>query len=264
MARRSAYAWAPRLWIPLRVRVALWILLNSVTMNGGVHPSNAERPGPGEPGADKLQQALGPDQSQRASNPAQPKGPGPEFLPPQAPPPRYPSPPPAANRYRPPSGRVSGAIFIAVVALVIAAMALTTYLDTRPRQPAASPAPAASTLPVPPNDKTVYFNSSEGRGELELLDQYWTDIGGTTYSMIQVRITSHRGNLTFWLGMFDPANAVVEASPQHSRQPTLIHGRVASGATRTGWAAFPMERGTTTLVMQNDLNESVIALRVPA
>lgn len=224
-------------------------------MNGGEHPSNTERPTPGTPGADKLPWTFGPDQ---------PTGPGPEFLPPQAPPPPSASPPLTSHRYRPPSGRISGAILIAVVALVIAAMALTTYLDTRPRQPASSPAPAASTLPVPPNDKTVYFNSSEGRGELELLDQYWTDIGGATYSMIQVRITSHRGNLTFWLGMFDPGNAVVEASPQHSRQPTLIHGRVASGATRTGWAAFPMERGNTTLVMQNDLNESVIALRVPA
>jgi hypothetical protein len=201
---------------------------------------------------------------------------GPEFAPPTAPlaPPSGPVPPTA---YRPPIGpppsRIPAlvtAVAVGVVALVVIAASLVAHhADTHIATP---PDSARVVVPTPterPN--RIEFSTSTGSGELVLVERRWVDGGNPepengSYLKVEIEIDCTAGTIDYDpenFQAFDHNGDLFGLLLDEADEPVLEIGTLEAGMQARGGLAFDIPHGDVTLLMSEDNDQSVTALRVP-
>jgi hypothetical protein len=213
---------------------------------------------------------------------------GPEFVPwvpaPQQappPPPAWPPPPPTAGRSSRPGSRrpavITAVAVLLVVAVVIAGTVVARYSDTHIAAPVAASQPAPSSVassagrPTGLNGDRIDFLTSEGTGQLILLDWSWSPTGrmpptSGDYLRVQVEVVCSSGVVEYgpnYFQVFDNSGQLMDATTDGTDGPALEIGTLEAGESVRGAMAFDLSRGEATLLMSDGLDQTVTALRIP-
>ena len=201
---------------------------------------------------------------------------GPEFVP--APPlsaPPAPQPPvvPVRSWAGPPRSRVPTLVTtlsVALVAIVVVVASLVAHhADTHVAAP--RPAPPVVLPSVTERPDRIEFTTSTGSGELILLRRTWAEDGFPvpaygTYLKVEVEIACTAGSLAYDpnnFQAFDHTGRLFGLSLDNADDPPLEIGTLDAGMRVRGSLAFDIPHGDVTLLMSEDNEQSVTALRVP-
>jgi len=216
----------------------------------------------------------------RQADPVEPAGmgakpSGPEFLPAaQSQTADALPPPPTAAVRTPPSqqrSRIPDLISMALIAfvalIVLAASAIARYGDTH--LVARAPEPSIRAERSTPNE--IEFMTPHGRGRLILLSRNWRDTGreppaNGSYLQLEVRIICTAGHLgydPYNFQAFDHTGELFDVAEAGLTENVLGVGELFEGETVDGYLAFDIPRGEVTLLMSDDTEESITALKVP-
>jgi hypothetical protein len=183
-------------------------------------------------------------------------------------------PPPgrSARSMAKPTSRLPTVISLAViflVAVVVAAASLVAnFADTQVR------APVSSKQPIPQiaaQGDRIEFTTSEGSGELILLRHTWLSSGQVppssgSYLRVEVELTCIAGAVDFDpynFQVFDQTGRLFETAIEGAGDSMLDTGTLYAGERVRGTIAFDMPRSEATLLMSDDANQTVTALKVP-
>jgi hypothetical protein len=168
---------------------------------------------------------------------------------------------------------VVSVLAIALVASVVGVASLVArYADTQVALPVRSVAPASA----PSRDDQIDFTSSTGSGRLIMIDHSWTSGGGLdpstghpstgSYLRIQVELVCATGTVDYDpynFQAFDQGGRLFELAVEGADDPLLEVGTLQAGERVRGTLAFDMPRGDATLLMSDESDQTVTALRVP-
>jgi hypothetical protein len=158
---------------------------------------------------------------------------------------------------------------ILVVAVIVAAASLVAHrADTQVR------APVASTQPVPPvttQGDRIEFTTSEGSGQLVLIRHSWLTTGPVppasgSYLRVEVELTCTAGLVDYDpynFQVFDQTGRLFETAIDGAGAAMLEAGILRPGERVRGTIAFDMPQSEATLLMSDDSNQTVTALKVP-
>ena len=158
---------------------------------------------------------------------------------------------------------------ILVVAGVVAWASLVAHFsDTQVS------APVSSSRPIPqvsaPGDR-IEFTTSEGSGQLILLRHSWLASGQVPptsgrYLQVEVELTCTRGAVDYDpynFQVFDQTGRLFETAIEGAGDSMLETGTLRPGERVRGTIAFDMPHSEATLLMSDDSNQTVTALKVP-
>jgi hypothetical protein len=197
-----------------------------------------------------------------------PWAPAPGDAPPIGPPP----PARSARSMAKPTSRLPTVISVAViflVAVVVAAASLVAnFADTQVR------APVGSKQPIPQigaQGDRIEFTTSEGSGQLILLSHTWLSSGQVppssgSYLRVEVELTCIAGAVDFDpynFQVFDQTGRLFETAIDGAGDAMLESGTLYPGDRVRGTIAFDMPHSEATLLMSDDSNQTVTALKVP-
>ena len=225
-----------------------------------------------EPGERTQADGMGPVPSGPSFLPWYPAaGPGPRSAVPG--PPLGPSP---GGRSRPPGGPPPGrlgavltVVAVGVVALVVAVASLVArYADTHIAAPAVTSPPSASAAA---SEDRIQFTTTKGTGELIMLTREWISDGAGppasgSYLRIEVELVCSSGRVDYDpynFQVFDRSGDLFELAVDGAGSALLDVGTLRSGERVRGTVAFDLPRGEATLLMSDDSDQTVTALRVP-
>jgi hypothetical protein len=216
----------------------------------------------------------------RQADPVQPAGmgsnpSGPEFLPAAPPPPDAALPPPTTATRAPERQRshwpdIISVALIAVVALIIlVASVVARYGDTHVAAPAPVTEPTIRPDPFQPNE--IEFMTPNGSGRLILLSRNWRDAGreppaNGSYLQLEVKIICTEGRLgydPYNFQAFDHNGELFDVAEAGLTEDVLGVGDLLEGQSVHGYLAFDIPRGEVTLLMSDDSEQSITALKVP-
>jgi hypothetical protein len=202
---------------------------------------------------------------------------GPSFVPwapaPGDTPPIKPPPPPrttGSTAWR--ASRLPTVITIAVIFLVAAVVAVASLVANFGDTHVA--APATSTQPVPQTTAQgdrIEFTTSEGTGQLVLLTHSWVSTGqepptSGSYLRVEVELTCTAGSVDYDpynFQVFDQTGRLFETAIEGAGGMMLDTGTLYAGERVRGTIAFDMPHSEATLLMSDDANQTVTALKVP-
>ena len=202
---------------------------------------------------------------------------GPEFLPAGPPPPQ---PPPslvptgawraetAPHRRWP--GVLSVSLIVVVALVVLAATAVARYRDTHVAAPA--PVTVPSIQADPPSRGQIEFTTPEGTGRLVLLSRSWRETAreqplNGSYLVVEVKIlctAGHVGYDPYNFQAFDHTGELFDVVDAGVSRQVLGVGELSEGQSTRGFLAFDIPRGEVTLLMSDDADQSITALKIPA
>jgi hypothetical protein len=202
---------------------------------------------------------------------------GPHFLPAAAPPVAE---PPSAQ-IRPASARVGrphnprwpdvlSVALIGIVALVVlVASVVARYRDTHVAAPPPQTAPTIHA--EPPAGGEIEFTTPEGSGRLVLLSRSWRDTGreppaNGSYLLVEVKIicsAGHFGYDPYNFQAFDHTGELFDVAEAGVTRQVLGVGELFEGQSTRGFLAFDLPRGEVTLLMSDDSEQSITALKIP-
>ena len=202
---------------------------------------------------------------------------GPEFLPAGPPPPQ---PPPslvptgawraetAPHRRWP--GVLSVSLIVVVALVVLAATAVARYRDTHVAAPA--PVTVPSIQADPPSRGEIEFTTPEGTGRLVLLSRSWRETAreqplNGSYLVVEVKIlctAGHVGYDPYNFQAFDHTGELFDVVDAGVSRQVLGVGELSEGQSTRGFLAFDIPRGEVTLLMSDDADQSITALKIPA
>ena len=202
---------------------------------------------------------------------------GPSFLPwspvPTPEPNREP-PPPLSIPPRPSSSRLPtliSAAAIALVAAVVVAASLFAYVgDNRvTRIPSVQ---VAEPPGVVTQEDRIDFISNDGTGQLTMLTRSWVRDGRVppssgTYLRVEVELICATGQVDYDpynFQAFDQSGRLFEMAVEGTAGRVLSVGTLRAGERTRGVIAFDMPRGEATLLMSDDADQTVTALKVPS
>ena len=158
---------------------------------------------------------------------------------------------------------------ILLVAIVVAAASFVAHLaDTHVS------APVASEQPVPQitaHGDRIQFTTSEGSGQLILVRHSWVTDGQTpptsgSYLRVEVELICDAGAVDYDpynFQVFDQTGQLFETAIEGAGYSMLETGTLHAGERVSGTVAFDMPRSEATLLMSDDSNQTVTALKVP-
>jgi hypothetical protein len=199
---------------------------------------------------------------------------GPSFLPwTPAEPPRPPLPAPdrAGPSLGPPRSRwpaVISVLAIVLVAAVVAGASLVAYwADTHT---AAPPRPETHPSLTSPPDR-IDFVSNDGTGQLIMRTRSWVSDGRVpptsgSYLRVEVELVCTSGEVDYGpynFQAFDRSGQLFEMTVDGTGGRVLSVGTLQAGERIRGTIAFDMPRGEVTLLMSDDSENTVTALKVP-
>jgi hypothetical protein len=164
-----------------------------------------------------------------------------------------------------------------VTAVVVAGSAVARYADTHIAAPVA-PSRVAPQLPqTSPSsqfvqgDDRIAFITTEGAGELVLVDRSWSETGRTpplsgNYLRVEIELVCSSGVVAYSpdnFQAFDSSGFQVDVSTDGIDGPVLGMGTLQVGEHVQGAMAFDMVRGEATLLMSDGLDQTVTALKIP-
>jgi hypothetical protein len=159
---------------------------------------------------------------------------------------------------------------IGIVALVVAlASAVAYHSDTHIAAP--TPVTVPSIHADTPNRAEIEFNTPRGTGKLILLSRTWQDGGGprpANGSYLQVRVeiiclTGHIGYDPYNFQAFDASGELFDVDESGVTDHLLGVGELSPGQTVRGAVAFDIPHGEVTLLMSDDSEQSITALKIP-
>lgn len=200
---------------------------------------------------------------------------GPSFLPsspavhagPESRPPVIPAPTGPPRSFRP---TVISVLVIAFVAAVVAGASMFAYWgDTHvvaPTRPPVAP-PVYSSAP-----DRVDFDSSEGSGQLIMRTRSWvsdTQMPPTSgqYLRVELELICTEGEVDYdpyLFQAFDRSGKLFEMAVDGAGGRLLSVGTLSAGEQVRGAVAFDIPRGEVTLLMSDDSDNTVTALRIPS
>jgi hypothetical protein len=159
---------------------------------------------------------------------------------------------------------------IGIVALVVAlGSAVAYHSDTHIAAP--TPVTVPSIHANAPNHAEIEFSTPRGTGKLILLSRTWQDGGGSrpaNGSYLQVRVeiiclTGHIGYDPYNFQAFDASGELFDVDESGVTDQLLGVGELSPGQTVRGAVAFDIPHGEVTLLMSDDSEQSITALKVP-
>ena len=189
-----------------------------------------------------------------------------EATPPQLPPPGTDRPSLGPPRSRRPA--VISILAIVLVAAVVAAASVVAYWsDTHV---AAPPRPEIRPSVASPPDR-IDFVSDEGTGQLILRTRSWVSDGVVppdygSYLRVEVELVCTSGEVDYdpyHFQAFDRSGQLFEMEKNGAAGRELGVGTLRAGERIRGIVAFDMPRGEVTLLMSDDSENTVTALKVP-
>ena len=180
----------------------------------------------------------------------------------------------SADAYAPARRRLSAAnivtvAVIAIVALVVGvATAVARYGDTHIAAPA--PVRVPSVHPEAPTHTQIDFTTPHGTGKLILLSRSWQDgiRRQAAHSYLEVRVqivctSGHVGYDPYNFQAFDESGELFDVDESGLTRPVLGVGELFPGQSVTGAVAFDIPRGEITLLMTDESEQSITALKIP-
>jgi hypothetical protein len=178
-------------------------------------------------------------------------------------------------RYRAPRRHLLSApnvITIAVISLVAIVVALATAVahhdDTHVA--ASTPVRVPSIHADSPDKTEIEFNTQHGTGKLIMLGRTWQDGGRRTIngSYLEVRVeiicmTGRIGYDPYNFQAFDETGQLFDVDESGLTGHILGVGELTPGQTVRGAVAFDIPHGEVTLLMSDDSEQSITALKVP-
>jgi hypothetical protein len=200
---------------------------------------------------------------------------GPSFVPwapvPDETPPISP-PAPSTRSMAKPASRLPTLITVAVifvVAVVVAAASLVAHFaDTQATAPVSSGQPIPQ---IPAQGDRIEFTTSDGSGQLILLRHSWVTNGQVppssgNYLRIEVELSCTAGAVDYDpynFQVFDQTGRLFETAIEGAGDSMLETGTLHPGQRVRGTIAFDMPHSEATLLMSDDSNQTVTALKVP-
>lgn len=200
---------------------------------------------------------------------------GPSFLPsapaPEPPltaipgPSGHPGPPGPPRTLRP---TVISVLAIAFVAAVVAGASLVAYWgDTHISAPARTT--AVPVYSSPPD--RIDFITAKGTGQLIMRTRAWVTDGRVpptsgSYLRVEVELVCTKGEVDYdpyLFQAFDQSGRLFEMASKGAGGRVLAVGTLTAGERTRGTLAFDMPRGEVTLLMSDDSENTVTALKVP-
>jgi Domain of unknown function (DUF4352) len=158
---------------------------------------------------------------------------------------------------------------IFVVAVVVAAASLVAHFaDTQVS------APVSSRKPIPQitvQGDRIEFTTNDGSGQLILLRHSWLASGQVpptsgSYLRVEVELICTRGAVDYDpynFQVFDQTGRLFETAIEGAGDSMLETGTLNPGERVRGTIAFDMPHSEATLLMSDDSNQTVTALKVP-
>jgi hypothetical protein len=177
----------------------------------------------------------------------------------------HPGPPRPPRSLRP---TVISVLVIAFVAVVVAGASLFAYWgDTHVSAPGRTP--TAPVYTSPPD--RIDFVSAKGSGQLIMRTRSWVSEGSVpplygSYLRVEVELICTAGEVDYdpyLFQAFDKSGQLFEMAAEGTGGPVLSVGTLGPGERVRGTIAFDMPRGEVTLLMSDDSENTVTALRVP-
>jgi hypothetical protein len=157
---------------------------------------------------------------------------------------------------------------IVLVAAVVAGASLVAYWgDTHV---AAPPRPQTPPSLASPSDR-IDFVSEDGTGQLIMRTRSWINDGQVppvsgSYLRVEVELICTSGEVDYdpyHFQAFDRSGQLFEMAVDGTGDRVLPVGTLQAGERIRGTVAFDMPRGDVTLLMSDDSEKTVTALRVP-
>ena len=181
--------------------------------------------------------------------------------------------PPRLEVGRAPRSRLPAVVSALAIALVtvvvVVASLIANYTDTRAvRAPRAQP--PAPTSVITQEDR-IDFISNDGTGQLIMLTRSWVSDGRVppatgSYLRIEVELICTTGQVDYDpynFQAFDESGRLFEMAVEGTTGRVLSVGTLRAGERTRGVIAFDMPRGEVTLLMSDDSDQTVTALKVP-
>ena len=158
---------------------------------------------------------------------------------------------------------------IFVVAVVVAAASLVAHFaDTQVTAPVSSRQPVPQS---PAQGDRIEFTTSDGSGQLILLRHSWVTSGQVPpssgqYLRVEVELTCTTGAVDYDpynFQVFDQTGRLFETAIEGAGDSMLETGTLRPGERIRGTIAFDMPHSEATLLMSDDTNQTVTALKVP-
>ena len=198
-----------------------------------------------------------------------PWAPAPGDTPPTRP---YPTPsrPTGLGSGRP--SRVPTLITAAVIFVVVAVVAIASYVahfaDTHVSAPVVSKQPLPQ---VSAQGDRIEFTTTDGSGQLILLRHSWVSYGQApptsgSYLRVEVELICVSGSIDYDpynFQVFDQNGRLFETAIEGAGYSMLQSGTLRPGDRVSGTIAFDMPRSEATLLMSDSSNQTVTALKVP-
>jgi FlaG/FlaF family flagellin (archaellin) len=171
-----------------------------------------------------------------------------------------------------PASRLPTVITVAVifvVAVVVAAASLVAHFaDTQVTTPVSSGQPIPQ---IPAQGDRIEFTTSDGSGQLILLRHSWVTSGRVppssgNYLRVEVELSCTAGAVDydpFNFQVFDQTGRLFETAIEGAGDSMLETGTLHPGERVRGTIAFDMPHSEATLLMSDDSNQTVTALKVP-
>ena len=203
---------------------------------------------------------------------------GPSFVPwapgPGDTPPIKPSAPPArparsvAKRISRRANVISAGVILLVAIVVAAASFVAHFSDTHVSAPLRSMQPLPQ---VSAQGDRIEFSTTEGSGQLILHRHSWVAYGQVpptsgSYLRVEVELICDSGSVDYDpynFQVFDQTGQLFETAVEGAGDAMLETGTLHAGERVRGTVAFDMPRSEATLLMSDDSNQTVTALKVP-
>jgi hypothetical protein len=163
---------------------------------------------------------------------------------------------------------ITVAVFVLVALVVALATAIAHHDDTHIAAPTPVRVPSIHT--DTPDQAEIEFTTPHGTGKLILLSRTWQDgsrrpINGS-YLEVRVEIiclTGRVGYDPYNFQAFDETGQLFDVDESGVTSEILGVGELSPGQTARGAVAFDIPHGDVTLLMSDDSEQSITALKVP-
>jgi FlaG/FlaF family flagellin (archaellin) len=160
------------------------------------------------------------------------------------------------------------AVILFVATVVAVASLVANSADTHVRAPVASKHSVPQTTA---QGDRIEFTTNEGSGQLVLLRHSWLSSGQVpptsgSYLRVEVELTCTAGSVDYDpynLQVFDQTGRLFETAIEGAGDSMLETGTLQAGERVRGTIAFDMPHSEATLLMSDDANQTVTALKVP-
>jgi hypothetical protein len=163
---------------------------------------------------------------------------------------------------------ITFAVFALVAVVVALASAVAHHDDTHIEAP--TPVRVPSIKADTPDQREIEFSTPHGTGKLIMLSRTWQDGGrrpiNGSYLEVRVEIiclTGRVGYDPYNFQAFDETGQLFDVDESGVTGHVLGVGELSPGQTVRGAVAFDIPHGEVTLLMSDDSEQSITALKVP-